>query len=218
MSGCPWSAYEPGTIAFCEERLCAWVVEPSNAFSNVGYVIVGILVLLAARRRIPFFVIGLASIFIGLGSFVFHGTGTRIGELLDVSAMYLLSAIGIVFAIRRLVPVSTTTFVVTYLAIVAASVGCMIGLHTNGILMFAAQFALATALEVAAYWFGERARSYRWQWALAASFLAAFAIWNLDKWNVLCDPTNHLVTGHAVWHVLTAVTIYCFFRHQDGLS
>ncbi len=42
----------------------------------------------------------------------------------------------------------------------------------------------------------------------------AFLIWNADKWSLLCAPDNHLVTGHAVWHVLTAVAIWCFARQQ----
>lgn len=217
MVPCPWSAYEPGTISFCEERLCAWVVEPSNAWSNIGYVIAGILVLLGARRRIPFFVIGISTIFIGFGSFAFHGTGTRIGEVLDLAAMYCLAGIGLVFAFRRFVPMSTTTFVLTYLGIVAASVALMVGLHTNGIFMFAAQFASVILLEVYLYATGRRAPDYRWQWGLVASFGLAFFIWNLDKWKVLCDPRNHFVTGHAVWHVLAAITIYCYFRFQDKI-
>lgn len=215
---CPWSGYEPGTIRFCEERLCSWVVEPSNAFSNIGYVIVGVLVLATlARSRAPMIVIGVSSILIGLGSFAFHGTGTRVGELLDVSPMYLLSGLAIVCAARRLRPMSDVTFVTAHAGIVLVSVGLMIGLHNNGIFMFAAQFATAIGLELYLFVTNRRAPSYRWQKAMIATFLTAFAIWNADKWDVLCDPHNHVVTGHAVWHVLTAVSIYCFARQQDPL-
>jgi hypothetical protein len=36
---CPWDALEPGTVAFCEARVCAWVAEPSNAWSSAAYVL-----------------------------------------------------------------------------------------------------------------------------------------------------------------------------------
>jgi hypothetical protein len=214
---CPWGAYEPGTIAFCEERMCAWVVEPSNAWSNLAYVLCGVIVLLASRRRAGLVLIGIAGVLIGLGSFAFHGTGTRVGELIDVSAMYLLSALAIVFALRRITALSTGAFVATYAGIVALSVGLMMGLHNNGIIMFALQLTIAVGAEVYLFSIGRRASSYTWQKWMLASFVTAFAIWNLDKWNVLCRPTNHFITGHALWHVLTAVALYCFARHQDQL-
>jgi hypothetical protein len=43
------------------------------------------------------------------------------------------------------------------------------------------------------------------------------AIWLLDIHGPLCDPDNHLVTGHAVWHVLTALAVLCFFCFHERL-
>lgn len=217
MSSCPWSDHAPGTISFCEAKVCAWIVEPSNAWSNLAYVLAGILILRLAQRRAPLVLIGVAAILIGIGSFLFHGTGTRWGELLDVSAMYLLSGLALAFLLRRLVPMSTLGFVGGYVAVVAASVLCMIALRTNGILVFAAQITAAVSAETYLYLRRphDRYPSYRHQTWMVASFALAFTIWNLDKWSVLCDPDNHLVTGHAIWHVLTAVAIVCFAMHQQ---
>jgi len=219
MTTCPWSDFAPATIAFCEARRCAWVVEPSNAWSNLAYVICGRVVLARSRRRTPLVLIGVAAILIGLGSFSFHGTGTRIGELLDVSAMYLLSALAIVFTMRRIWSLSSAAFITSYLGIVGLSVALMIGLHSNGIATFTAQIGIAVCAELYLYVSRPQARcaSYRHQHLMIASFALAFAIWNADKLNLLCDPDNHLVTGHAIWHLLTAVAVYQFSRHQDQL-
>lgn len=50
-----------------------------------------------------------------------------------------------------------------------------------------------------------------WFWAGIASFLLAFAIWTTGtadhSW---CRPDG-LVQAHAVWHLLTAVSTWCFF-------
>ena len=42
---CPYTAFDPATIAFCEERLCAWVAEPANAFTSLTKTIVGVAIL-----------------------------------------------------------------------------------------------------------------------------------------------------------------------------
>jgi hypothetical protein len=217
MTTCPWSGYEPATITWCEERICGWVVEPSNAWSNLGYVIVGLLVLATARRRVPLVLIGVASVCIGFGSFAFHATGTRIGELIDVSAMYLLGGLGVMFAARRLFDLSTTGLVLGYLAVVAVSVGLMIALHNNGIVVFALQVTFTVAAEIRLYRSGRAAPSYTDQKWMIACFALAFFIWNLDRSRIACAPTNHLVTGHAAWHVLTAIAVYFFARQQAPL-
>src|SRR6476659_1787457 len=100
---CPWAELPPATIAFCERRLCALVAEPSNAWSNLAYLAAGLYLIgrSVRRRGGPVVAIGVASVLVGLGSFAFHATGTRLGEVLDVSAMYLLSCLGLVFALRR---------------------------------------------------------------------------------------------------------------------
>ena len=44
-----------------------------------------------------------------------------------------------------------------------------------------------------------------------ATILTAFAIWNAAKaW--LCDPRS-LIQGHAIWHVLCAVSAYYLYRY-----
>ena len=40
--------------------------------------------------------------------------------------------------------------------------------------------------------------------------LVAFAIWNASQ-HGLCDPQS-LLQGHAVWHLLGAVSAYLLFR------
>jgi hypothetical protein len=47
--------------------------------------------------------------------------------------------------------------------------------------------------------------------ASLASILVAFAIWNASKaW--LCQPYS-LVQGHAIWHLLGAVSAYFLYRY-----
>lgn len=51
-----------------------------------------------------------------------------------------------------------------------------------------------------------------WFWAGLVSFFVAYAIWttgtNDHPW---CDPDS-LIQAHAIWHLLTALATWCFFK------
>lgn len=51
-----------------------------------------------------------------------------------------------------------------------------------------------------------------WYWLGVASFLGAYSIWltGTDT-STTCRPDS-LLQAHAIWHLLTAVATYCFFR------
>ena len=51
-----------------------------------------------------------------------------------------------------------------------------------------------------------------WFWLGVASFLVAYSIWltGTDT-STTCRPDS-LLQAHAVWHLLTAIATYCFFR------
>lgn len=216
---CPWSAYPPATIAFCERRLCAWVVEPSNAWSNVAYVAVGVWILWA-RRRGPasaLTAIGVAALLLGLGSFSFHATGIRVFEVVDVSGMYLISGLALTFALQRRLGWPDGVAVAFFAGAVVASSLLMIALGNDGIVMFAAQILTAIAIEY-------RLRSHtppgsaRWLLGAMAALAVGLAIWTFDMRGPLCDPDNHLVTGHAVWHALTALSVLFFYQFQVAVQ
>ena len=61
-------------------------------------------------------------------------------------------------------------------------------------------------------------RRVPWFWAGLASFGIAFFVWNLSRTGrVWCNPDT-LLQGHALWHVLSAVSVGCFYLYfrADG--
>ena len=48
--GCPWSGWAPPNVQWCEENLCALVTAPANTWSNLAYIVVGLVMWAAARR------------------------------------------------------------------------------------------------------------------------------------------------------------------------
>lgn len=215
---CPWSGYAPATIAFCERRLCGWVAEPSNAWSNLAYVMVGGWILWRRRERLgtALSAIGVAAVLLGIASFSFHATGVRVFEVVDVSGMYLVSGLAVTFALQRLWGWSDGFAVAFFAVVVVASSLLMIALRNDGIVVFGAETFVAIVLE---YRLRTDTPAGVQPWLLGAvgALAIGLGIWTLDLRGPLCNPDNHLVTGHAVWHVLTALSVLFFFRFQEGV-
>jgi hypothetical protein len=216
-AACPWSGYAPATISFCERRLCDWVVEPANTWSNLAYVAVGCVILFLQRRRLrtALSAIGLSAVLVGIGSFAFHATGTFFGEYLDVSAMFLISALFIAFGARRLWIWPDDGLIKLYLGLVAVSMALLAAVKVSGIPMFTAQIVAASLIEIRLVRrSGRGAVDYRYLWCLIGFFAVAFTAWALDVTRVVCDPDNHLVTGHALWHVANSFCLLFFYLYQ----
>src|SRR5262245_29841286 len=146
---CPWSDYAPATISFCERRLCAWVVEPSNAWSNVAYVMVGAWILWHRRADLAtaLTAIGVAAVLLGVGSFSFHATGVRVFEIVDVSGMYVLAAVGLGFALRRVFGWSDAAIVACIVGVTLGSSLLMVALGNDGIVVFGVELLIVIATE-----------------------------------------------------------------------
>ena len=219
MDGCPWDDFASGgTVAFCEARLCAWVVEPSNAWSNLAFLFVSACLLWLCRDRLStrLGLIPLVAFAMGVGSFAFHATGTRVGEVIDDCAMYGVSCMFISFAVARWRDWSPARTMALFAVLLVVSVVVRVNMTVLGIPFFAAQLVAFGVLEIAMVrW--RPAPTQGWLWAVAAAFALSFAAWVLDATGLACHPDNHLVTGHAVWHVGTALCLYLYYRFQEAL-
>lgn len=218
MNACPWSSYSPTTMHFCERRLCAWIVEPSNAWSNIAYLVIGVWILWLDRtpRRSALSAIGVASILVGLGSFAFHATATFVGEVLDISAMYLISGLFVVFNVRRLWHWSDRQLLALYAALVASSSALLVMSRVSGVPVFIAHVTVAGVMELMLYRRGDGTTRYLFLHLLIGFFAVSFAMWTLDTTGVLCAPDNHIFTGHAFWHVSNSFCLlWCYRFHQQ---
>jgi hypothetical protein len=221
-TSCPWDAFDPATISFCEERLCAWVKEPANAWTSPTKTLVGIAILAHGLRRRPgarrasgaLLAIGVSASLMGFGGFALHATGTFWGEVLDVSGMFLTSGLGLTFTLRRAGGWSDGRLISFFVALVGASVALLLVVRPSGVWTFGAQIAGWIGMEIWLWRRGRGASSYRQLNLVWASFGVGFVVWSLDKSGAWCDPQNHWLNGHAVWHVLTSTAIGHFYLYQ----
>jgi hypothetical protein len=114
----PWAAWRPATCmpaaCFCEAIGAGFIRQPIDTWSNLAFVLMGLLILedvlrlsstrsnLLAQRRTYGVVYAVAVILIGLGSWFYHASLTFIGQWFDVMGMYLLGTFMVVYNVARL--------------------------------------------------------------------------------------------------------------------
>ncbi|MEY4630497.1 MAG: hypothetical protein RIQ81_617 [Pseudomonadota bacterium] len=217
VQACPWSGLEPSIMSFCEQRLCGWIVEPANTWSNIGYIIVGVLILRAnaGTHRPALSLTGLTAILVGLGSAFFHGTGTRIGEILDLSAMYLISGLFVAFNVRRLLGWSDRWLAILYVVLCGSSMWALVAWQSSGIRLFAVHITIAAVLEILTFRKNTTPTSYRYLGYLCGAFAISYTVWLLDVTKTVCWPDNHVLGGHAIWHLTNSTCLWSFYRYQE---
>ncbi len=214
MNQCPYSDWAPSTHIWCEEQLCWWIREPANTFSNITYVIIGVLILLSARKyQYPHLkLLGYFTILLGFMSGFYHATSSFFGEVLDYSTMFLISSYALVANLSRFYKWSFKKMSLWAFIILAISVACLVKFRTVGAVLFGLQINAALIVELLLRKKAELKPRYKELLMAVGLFVGSWGVWNLDTHRIVCDPTNHFITGHAIWHIGTGIAIFCIFK------
>lgn len=199
---CPWSPFEKDPFPFCEEQLCQLISQPANTWSNVGYFVAAWLIW-KNHRNTSF---ALITLYLAIGSTLFHMSGTMWGKILDVSAMLLLSGLSLSFALKKFLGWKERQALVFFVVLSLFTLplvgqGKMGGLIflTEVILAFVLEFKLRTQLSAE-----NRQKIYR----VMLIFPLALILNMMDQHGPLCWPQNHIFTVHGLWHLMTAYCLY----------
>jgi hypothetical protein len=214
MDSPSWFGWPPATMHFCEELTQGFLVQPANAVSNVGFVIVGLYLWRIVRGRSIYLLFPISAVLVGITSFLYHASWTFFFQVFDVSSMFMLSCLLLSFNAWRLKLLTERQLPYACAGILAVSIASMIAIKgKSGEWIFAVEVAVVAASE-AVLASRRAAAEYKYEhflWALG-TFLLAFGIWILDVKEIVCDPKNHFLQGHAVWHVLNAFVFYFLYR------
>jgi hypothetical protein len=230
----PWPGWRlascyPG--CFCEAFHSGGVVQPQSSYSNLFYILAGLLILgagglagrephsnLMTRRRRYIAGFGWAVVAIGITSLFFHVSLTRVGRWLDYMGMYAFTAYALLYGLARLRRWNGAAFLTLY-GLLLAELGVLWFVAPGyrrpllGTLILGIVAVEAVAHRV------RRPMRIRTRYLTAAlgCFLAAYAINMLDEGGVICHP-NGLLQWHAVWHFLTAAStmlLFLYYRSED---
>jgi hypothetical protein len=214
MVPCPWDNFAPAKFTFCERHVCAWVTQPANAWSNLGYLAVAIWLIVRGRKDAPALSVGWFVLLIFCGSFASHATSTQIGEISDLIAIYLFTSYLVAWNAGRWLAWARAREHAVFVTVSGSSIALLVALPQVGVAL--------VGVHLGAFGVGERAIARRLVGALSKEelraryrplrwfgivFAAAFAAWLCDFFRVACNPDQHAITAHAAWHVLSALSL-----------
>ena len=214
---CPWydmhQQFGPGNVKWCEERLCAFVNEPANAWSNMLFIVVGLfLIYLGLKAKHSSlkqfnYLFGLIVIFMGFASFAWHATNNYATQVLDFVGMYFYIYFLMCLSLYQFKLISVRTGFFIFSLCVFISTGLIL---ISQKLPFPYQIIIVLAASIVAAlqvrgWMTNRNYPKRdLLWCLGF-FVVAAGFSYADISRLFCDPSNHFIQGHAIWHVCCAV-------------
>lgn len=226
---CPWyqitESQGAPNIKWCEETLCQWISEPANTWSNLGYLIVALIITyIAFKNRHSFNLkqFGPIIFFMGAMSFFYHQSNFYGSQILDFVGMFFFVGWAMGMNLIRLGKMSSNklipfNIVVAVIFTISMHIMYVTGIKFQGIVLLSAFIIIATEI------LAQRKLKTDIGWFMAAigTLIVAFGFSISDGKRIWCDPTQHgwFSQGHALWHWTAAVAMYFIYKHyaQDKL-
>jgi hypothetical protein len=214
---CPWHDMEqqfgPANVKWCEERICAFINEPANAWSNMLFLLVGLFLIYrgfkAKNASMGKFdtLFGAIVFFMGSASFVFHATNNYFTQILDFVGMYLYIYFLLCISLHHFKMVSARAAVYIFFSCVIISTALIPAsryIHfPYQVIVGIAAFTLA-GLQLRG-WLTDKNYPKKQLLISLGFFILAAGFSYSDISRILCDPSNHFIQGHAIWHLCCAV-------------
>lgn len=218
---CPWYPYaqEFGApnIKWCEETLCQWVSEPANTWSNFSYIIVGLLIAVYTSRRKVSSDLDMFPrllVILGLASGFYHASNNYLSQLGDFLLMFMFVFWGLTLNLKTAGKINDGNKWYFYLGMNALF---MAFAHYMYISFISMQWliVIAVLLFLVSEWQAREFKNISYKFLTIGLLFViageAFSIMDLKR--ILCDPQNHYLQGHAIWHVLAAIGLGIAFFH-----
>lgn len=218
---CPWyqdlERFGPANVKWCEERVCGWINEPANAWSNLLYIALGLWIVRHAGRRGSSAgrAFGAVVIVMGALSFLYHASNNFLTQCLDFTGMFMMVFFVLATNARRLGwprrglgALYGSSVVLATLALWPldrAGVPIQLTIAAAGIVIAASEAAARAKT-------GDRGPLGMF-YAAIATLLAAETCSALDYKRFHCDPSNHFLQGHAAWHLIAAAAMPMIYLH-----
>lgn len=219
--GCPWSelhhAYPPN-VAWCEAHLCSWVTNPANTWSNLAFIIFAWFVWKSAKKNNPSLKVFGPSLFIvGITSLIYHASNNFFTQFLDFIGMYVFVCLMFSLNLWRLGKLNSKSFPKAYWGQVASFgvltvIGWRVGFPIQALVL-----VIGIGIVVTEIMLWKRNPETQYKFFLGAIFAVLFAVsWSiLDVTRTFCNPHNHFVQGHAIWHLFSAFGLWLAYKFYE---
>jgi len=217
---CPWyeqqQAYGTPNVDWCEPTICAWINEPANTWSNLGFILVG-LYLYKKYSSTPLLKnFGLIVFIMGLFSGIYHATNNYFSQHLDFFGMSLFVSYVLAFQWLRAKNLKLASLHAYFWFFMSVNLILLISL---AFLKLPIQSLLLIntipIILLEAFVFAIRKRRSPLRFFAISLFLLILAQVSaqIDLKRIYCDPQNVWLHGHVIWHLLCAVAMYFIAQH-----
>ena len=217
---CPWyglSELAKPNVKWCEASMCGWVTEPANTWSNMAYLFLAILMYKYVKDNKLNGSNGFiaATLFTGASSFIYHASYTAFFQFFDFLAMIIFLALPLTLnAVRAGIieknNAKTFGITLTIIGSILTVVFYFTHIPMQGLILFMVLALIGT--EFAANKRKPREIQYK-NFFVGLGLIATAATFSvLDVTRTMCNPHNHFVQGHALWHCFSAGSLYFAFK------
>lgn len=204
-------------------KLNRLIREPQNTISNLPYALAGLAILLAGRKPASIG-LGIAAIFLGYGSGMYHASLLPEWRMIDIlgvyAVLYLLLVVGSSTIACRIStgPVGWALVAGAWLAAIYT------GVHRNdvriyGLKVFDSTYVFVTAVAigcllavVAFFRTQDRRRYLKAMIIFAISTTISFSGGIGDRFGGFWANPNFIIQGHAVWHAFGAISLLAVYE------
>lgn len=222
---CPWHdwAEKMGApnIKWCEETLCQWISEPSNTWSNLGFLIIGLLIFVISIKRkddgrLKQF--GPIIFFMEVLSFFYHLSNFYGSQILDFVGMFIFTGwvIGMnLIRMGKLLAHRLPWFYIMFVVIMTAV------LHAMYLLQIKFQVLILVSAIVIVFtekMIRQKHRIHYRFFTLGLTLIViALSFSFLDHRRAWCDSSNHgwFSQGHAIWHWVASLGMLAIYFHYS---
>ena len=214
---CPWAHYQQGHFPICEEKVCGWIRQPANTYSNVAFFILGLyLIYLYYKKRSQHGLgLGLITVLIGAASFIAHASAIKFFGFFDFAAIYAMFAY---FAAKNLIYTKYTKQQNTLIVFFWFFIPTILILFYFGEMR---ELIFACSVIGLLKWEAQILKKQNKDFLVSSmkkllvTFTLAATCLALDASKLICEPNNHYFQFHACWHILNAISLYFLARHMD---
>jgi hypothetical protein len=218
--------------SFCESGYSGLIKQPVNTWSNLGFIIVGLIIGFTESKRHQrlrfkpfsrslFFTTFYATlaVLLGPGSMAMHATTTKLGGFFDMLSMYMIASFLVSYASKRMFGLTPSGFVAVFVLLMSICIFFNFQTFKVPFVGHVGSFVFGVLLIIAGiiewiYFFIRKVKiNIAWGISAILAMLLAFYIWNISlTGKPFCDPSS-LVQGHGIWHLLNATSIFLLYQY-----
>jgi 4-amino-4-deoxy-L-arabinose transferase-like glycosyltransferase len=200
-------------LTFAENQICGPITEPANAFSNIIFIVIAVLIFRhpsCVKNSFIGYSLVFSSLFIGASSFFLHATSSYLGNFVDrASILYLMCTVLLCGLSKRYRLENYLTLCCTIVVWLLLSL-CMWLLPSIGLITIGLVIVVYLIRE-----YQDKSLQHGHLTQALAIFILGWIAWWLDikkVWDI--DSIEHIFNGHVLWHICSAIAIYFLFLHH----